>query len=561
MEHRYGGALLAALVLHEPVAGLGGSLLPVRVAFQQDTAVDDFVVRARGAGASVTWYVAARRRPVLAASNVKTVSLFATFLRVVEDQLSDVEAGIVLLGLAVKGPYGPAEELHLLSKVAVAHGAGATFRTAVGKRAVRLRKRLRHVDDVVTAAVTQLGWGADLAQSRDWTWTLLRALRVVQTLLDDGEQDTVDLTSRLMALVDGGVEAANECRRELDALSTDLATAAGEVAEADVRRRLVGRVRLAFPHDLAGARVVLEEHERQLNVQTPRFLRAMGGDGTVEVTVDRTTAADELALAIRAAGETAGALVVSGEPSVGKTVLVLEVVDTVRNEGAEVAVLSLRAPLDAGVPLPRLFGAFPVARQRLLVLDGAEAVQEGQREEFQAIVAAALAAGLGVVAVTRDDAKDAVVAALADVRGVPPKDTTVAPLPLTEIETLTTAFPPLARLRERRSRWLLQRLGLVDLLLRGGAETRLRDGTLSEADVFGAVWQGWVRRHGVHPPGHPSPDSRERALLDVARRHLALPVDAGGTHADALPSLRSDGLLQSYSPLRPHEEFPNDVRP
>jgi hypothetical protein len=558
MEHRYGGSLLAALVLHQPLAGLGGALVPLRVGFQQDAPVDDFVVRAEGLGALVTWYVAARRRPVLAPSKAKTVALFKTFLRVLQDRLSEVEVGTVLLGLAVKGPYGPAYELEQLAKVALAHGSPATFRTSVAGRSNALRGRLQRIDDVVSAAAAELNWNVNAMQERDWTWTLLRALRVVHTFLEEGQQDAVQLTSRLADVVDGDAESADHCRQELAALSADLAKAGGDVTEADVRRQLVGRVRLAFPPDMAPPKAALEARERELNLRTPRVLRLMTGSGTVELAVDRTTAAEELATALRVVGETAGTLVVGGEPSVGKSVLVLDVVDQLRLDGAQVAVFSLRTSLDLGVPLPRLFGAFPVARQRLLVLDGAEVVQEG-RGDLRAIAAAALDAGLGVVAVTRDDAKRAVVEALTDVAGVPPMETFVAPLPAPHVETLITTFPVLARLRERRSQWLLQRLGLVDLLLRGGAEAGLPDGTLSEADVFASVWQGWVRRHEEHSPGGSSPDARERALLDVARRQLGMSVAVSSAHPDALPSLRSDGLLEAYSALRPQEEFANDV--
>lgn len=559
MEHRYGGSLLAALVLHQPLAGLGGSLVPIRVGFQQDAPVDDFVVRAEGLGARVTWYVAARRRPVLAPSNAKTVSLFKTFLRVLQDRSSEVEAGTVLLGLAVKGPYGPAYELERLAKVALANGCPATFRTRIAERSKPLRDRLQRIDGVISAAAAELNWNVSVMQGRDWTWTLLRALRVVHTFLEEGQQDAVQLTSRLADVVDGDAESADHCRQQLATLSADLAAAGGDVTEADVRRQLVGRVRLAFPLDMAPARGELEARERELNLRTPRVLRLMTGSGTVELAVDRTTAAEELATALRVAGETAGTLVVGGEPSVGKSVLVLDVVDQLRLDGAQVAVFSLRTSLDVGVPLPRLFGAFPVARQRLLVLDGAEIVQEGRGDQLRGIAAAALDAGLGVVAVTRDDAKRSVVEALTDVTGVPPMEALVAPLPTPDIETLITTFPVLARLRERRSQWLLQRLGLVDLLLRGGAEAGLPDGTLSEADVFASVWQGWVRRHEEHSPGGSSPDARERALLDVARRHLGLSVAVSTAHPDALPSLRSDGLLEAYSALRPQEEFANDV--
>lgn len=102
----------------------------------------------------MTWYVAARRRPVLAPSKAKTVALFKTFLRVLQDRLSEVEVGTVLLGLAVKGPYGPAYELEQLAKVALAHSSPATFRTSVAGRSNGLRGRLQRIDDVVSAAVT-----------------------------------------------------------------------------------------------------------------------------------------------------------------------------------------------------------------------------------------------------------------------------------------------------------------------------------------------------------------------------------------------------------------------
>lgn len=83
MEHRYGATLLAALVLHEPVPGLGGVLVPVKVAFQK---------------ADLAF-----------------------------------EAGTALLGLAVKGPHGPADELDVLSRVAAAHGESVV--TGRGRRA------------------------------------------------------------------------------------------------------------------------------------------------------------------------------------------------------------------------------------------------------------------------------------------------------------------------------------------------------------------------------------------------------------------------------------------
>lgn len=140
-----------------------------------------------------------------------------------------------------------------------------------------------------------------------------------------------------------------------------------------------------------------------------------------------------------------------------------------------------------------------------------------------------------------------------------PAELTVEPLSVGDVEYLARSFPALARLLDRRSRWLLRRVGLVDLLLRGGPVAPLRDGALSEADVFYACWRGWVRRDEASPPGGPSPDARERALLDVARERLGVSTTADVPDAMTLLSLRSDGLLLPCSPLRRHEDFPNDV--
>lgn len=45
-ELRFGARMLAALLAGEPVAGLGGALVPTQVAFQADRPVDDVVVTA-----------------------------------------------------------------------------------------------------------------------------------------------------------------------------------------------------------------------------------------------------------------------------------------------------------------------------------------------------------------------------------------------------------------------------------------------------------------------------------------------------------------------------------
>ncbi|WP_422664382.1 ATP-binding protein [Streptomyces mirabilis] len=145
--------------------------------------------------------------------------------------------------------------------------------------------------------------------------------------------------------------------------------------------------------------------------------------------MDRAAALRDLAAAMTRAASTGGGLVVHGEPSVGKSVLCLQVVDQLRETGAAVVVVDLRdcrPPLPilesvVGVPLSQPFAHVPMTAVRLLVLDGAEVVQEGDRDRFLAPADAARRAGLGVVTVARDDAVAAVEEAFGMLSGVSPR--------------------------------------------------------------------------------------------------------------------------------------------
>ena len=63
LEHAYGGALLAELLLGGPVAGLGNDVTPVRVGFQQSahSPVDDLTVTGEGRGGRRTLFIGVRR--------------------------------------------------------------------------------------------------------------------------------------------------------------------------------------------------------------------------------------------------------------------------------------------------------------------------------------------------------------------------------------------------------------------------------------------------------------------------------------------------------------------
>ena len=132
-----------------------------------------------------------------------------------------------------------------------------------------------------------------------------------------------------------------------------------------------------------------------------------------------------------------------------------------------------------------------------------------------------------------------------------------------EIEQVVASFPLLARLAvEPRSAWLLNRPGLIDILLRADAFSSLPDGALSEADVFAAVWHRLVRRPADNTTGAGTPDGRALALADLARRQLVPAAPSPLADLGALPSLRSDGLLRTLGPTavwRSGDEFATDL--
>ena len=82
LEHAYGGALLAELLLGGPVNGLGDDATPVRVGFQQSahSPVDDLTVTGEGPGGQQrTLFIGVRRKPGIGYKN--SVISFASRIR------------------------------------------------------------------------------------------------------------------------------------------------------------------------------------------------------------------------------------------------------------------------------------------------------------------------------------------------------------------------------------------------------------------------------------------------------------------------------------------------
>ncbi|WP_146229093.1 hypothetical protein [Streptomyces sp. NWU339] len=289
------------------------------------------------------------------------------------------------------------------------------------------------------------------------------------------------------------------------------------------------------------------EQFRQWESLLRRLPQAINVAGSGEMLLGRDRVQTGLVGVVRQAGK-GQVVVVRGEPGVGKSSLALRVVDDLRAQSAAVLVAPLTAMRTHAGALARLIGkAVAVSadsadvRQKVLVLDGVEGVLEGFEDLCAEAVEAALAAEITPVLVGRDDAADGLGGLVQRFSSAGVVDFRVPPLDDAEIQTVLAAAPELTRLaRDPRSRWLLRRLAVVDLLLRsidhGGDLPAV---LTSEADVYIHVWDALVQRQKAEGVG---PDDRTRVMVSLAGEQLSGRRNSALSGA-ALASLRSDGLL------------------
>ncbi len=241
------------------------------------------------------------------------------------------------------------------------------------------------------------------------------------------------------------------------------------------------------------------------------------------------------------------AVIVRGDPGVGKSSLLLRAVDELRTRSSSVLVADLSAMarnVDAMPALLDAAGPMDDGRPGLrghLVVDGAEAMQYVGQAGAE-VVFAALQAGFALVLISRDDAVDTLRGALCDM-DCTVREVVVPALSDPEVAEVVAVVPELANLvKDHRSRWLLGRLAVVDLLQRAGlAGVALPAVLASEADLYNHVWRGLVLRARLGAAGV-VPENRAAVLISLAealltgRRALFL-------NGVAVASLRSDGIL------------------
>jgi hypothetical protein len=578
LEHRYGAVLLCSLLTGDPISELGDDAAPISVRFQASafSPVDDLVVIGRTPDDEERRVsIGVRRAPALVASEEASAELLSSYLQVVTEHWDKVQKGRWRLALAVVSPNPAVQQVRELAEIARVTTDKMMFRAEVDRpRRTNsgVRGRLPHLTELVSTAATGSGMNLDEDGVREVTWRLLYSLRVRELRLEGDETDRTFAVTQLRTLVpDRSVAAADSLFSRLAELANNYAPAGAVVTESLLRQHLSG-ISLDRSPSYSKAWRILDGLSERLRDGTGYRLT----DHHVDLELAREDARQSLAGAIEAAVNDSRALVVHGEPDVGKSALTLRTAEELATAGAAAMTLSLRDLPDTGLELEALLGGrlkdvlagTALGSFRLLVVDGAESVLAGRGPLLTDVATAALRAGFCVVAVTRSDGARAVARVLSKAMGSAGmtgkvEEYEVQRLTSPETNQLTTIFPSLARLEEEpRAAWLLGRPGLVDLLLRAGAAADLPGGPLSEADVFAVIWHHLVRNEEVTHPGGPSPDARDRALVSIARR-LLLP-DSPGERPDAtaLPSLRSDGLLLVPGPTiawNPADQFASDL--
>ena len=570
-ERKVAVQYLAHLLVGDSANELGDGRRVVSVAFQQAPvhSPDDLVVSAARPDElqpSLVLTIAVRRSPNLVVSDESSRDLIRQFVRAVI--AAPTEGPETRLGLVVAGPQRHAEQVAKLAHLAAVQMDAPGFFDLVrtpGKFDAAVRGRLDQLHKLVERTLHELGEveaGTALVESR--TWQLLSRLTVLMPRLESpDETDWSGVVNSLTRVVrdsrsHGSVGASRSAGRPCQRVFTERRASRSH----DVATRLARAARLPR-HDGTG---MAGRHSTASTDWARESVRAeiAAGDGGRSVRLDRSAAAMELLDTVSGVD----AVVVSGESGVGKSalaVLGLTAVGHTDSDGLQVLCINLRQipklaiELEAtlGYPLSTLLRELS-APQRMLVVDWADAVAEDRHDAFRCLVGAARESAVKVVAVTSIDSKRAVFDALSECFDGSVAEQVVPPLVGSEIDDIVGTFSELERLNANpRSRELLRRLVLVDLLVRG----QVSGTPLTDADAMNEVWSGLVRRREMSDRGFP--DARETALLRLAELELG-----EGERLDvisridptALDGLRRDGLLRTSpeAPFQNRTEFAHD---
>ena len=569
-ERKVAVKYLAHLLVGDGAVEFGNGRRAVTVAFQQapDHPVDDLVVSAARPGEldlSSELALEVRRSPNLVASDESTQGLIRKFIRAVINAPTD---GIERrLGLVVAGPQQHAEQLGKLADLAAAQMDAPGFVNLVrtpSKFDAGIRGRLDQLERLVERSLQDLGVaGPQTALVQQRTWQLLSSLVVLMPRLESpNEIDWSTVANSLIGVSrTSDLAGASQLRDRLVVLASEYPPKSARVDLTLLRRDAHGTLDPRALRHQQGWQALDHLHGSALRSVREEIIAS---DGARRVRLDRSDAARDLVATAR----DAAAVVVSGESGVGKSALALlsltaagaadpDTVQALCINLRQVPKLTVDFETKLGCPLSTLLCELG-APHRMLIVDGADAVAEGMEDAFRYLVDAADGSDVKVIAVAAIDTMQVVRDTLTNRFGARVAEYAVHPLTDNEIQDIVATFTELRKLNaNRRSRELLRRLVVIDLLVRG----RLCGVPLSDADAMREVWSGLVRRHERSDRG--SPDARELVLLRLA--DLAL---SGGERLGviskldpaALDGLRYDGVLRTSieDPFMIGPEFAHD---
>ena len=555
-ERKVAVQYLAHLLVGDGATELGDGRCVVSVAFQQapDHPVDDLVVHAKRPDElqpSLVLALGIRRSPEFVLSDESTRKLIRQFVRAVIDSPTDGPEH--RFGLVVAGPQQHAEQLAELAGLAAAQMDAPGFFDLV--RTPRtfdagIQGRLDQLVKLVKHALDDLGVPeADTALVQQHAWQLLAGLTVSMPRLESpDETDWSAVANSLIPVARGSdLTGASRLRDRLVTLASEYSPTSARVNLTLLRRDAHAMLDPTTRRHQQGWRALDHLHNGALASVRDEITAS---DGARRVRLDRSVAAAKLV----ASTADVAAVVVSGESGVGKSALALlgltaagaadpDSVQALCINLRQVPKLTVELEATLGCSLSTLLGELG-APQRMLIVDGADAVAEGMDDAFRYLVDAAQGSAVKVIAVTSVDSKQVVRNTLAERFGAEVTEYAVAPLIDTEIDEIVRTFTELSYLNANpRSRELLRRLVVVDLLVRGG----VCGVPLSDADAMREVWSGLVRRREMSDKG--SPDSRGSVLLKLAALALSDVDDVerldviSGLDPTALAGLRHDGLL------------------
>ena len=416
-ERKVAVQYLAHLLVGDGAVELGDGRHVVSVEFQQapEHSVDNLVIcaaRDDDLEPSLVLAVGVRRAPDLVQSDESTRKLIRAFVREVINAPPDGPER--RCALVVAGAQEHAEQLALLADFAYRQMEAPRFFRLIrtpGKFDDEIRGRLKQVEGLVKLALTDLGIadpGAQLVEQH--AWELLSQLTVLMPRLETpDEADWAAVTNSLIPVARGtDLYGATQLRDRLVALADEYPPKAATVKLSTLRRDAHTAIDSAKRRHRQGWQALGHLHARATAVRD----HMASDDGSRTLQLDRSRAAAEL---LALAGRSAAAVVAYGDSGVGKSALAVgaaadaagrapDATQAVCMNLRHLPATSLALQAHLGAPLAALLAELS-APQRLLVIDGADAISEGSETVFRYLADAARQADVTVIAVTANDAR------------------------------------------------------------------------------------------------------------------------------------------------------------